>query len=396
MYHLKMKFLLGTLISLALLLFIAGDALGVAATTPFKTTGKANCGGWNIFTSPNSGTLSNAFYAVSADSATDVWAVGNFTNGGGTQTLVEQWNGSAWNIVSSPDPGAVANNLYGVAALAANNVWAVGDLTSGNFQTQPLIENWNGTTWSVIQGPMPPSNPSLLYAVAAVSANDIWAVGSYLSGKYQQTLTEHWNGSTWSIITSPNVGQYTNVLHGISAVASNDVWAVGYRYDKTGNIFTLIEHWNGTSWSISSPPKHGNTSGDLLSVAAIATNDIWAVGDFPNSIQQETLTEHWNGSRWNVVTSPNPSGSLRSVLNGVTAISSNNIWAVGTYNDGTATQTLTEQWNGSWSIVPSPNTSASESFLAGVATAPGTNSLWSVGDFVNSGYKENTLTAYYC
>ena len=60
-----------------------------------------------------------------------------------------------------------------------------------------------------------------------------------------QTLVEHWNGSAWSVVPSPNVGgSYDNALYGVAAVSANDVWAVGHDGDPiTGQ--TLVEHWNG-------------------------------------------------------------------------------------------------------------------------------------------------------
>lgn len=45
---------------------------------------------------------------------------------------------------------------------------------------------------------MPSPNPApgtgVLQGVAGTASNDVWAVGSYVSGTYWQTLTEHWNG----------------------------------------------------------------------------------------------------------------------------------------------------------------------------------------------------------
>ena len=48
------------------------------------------------------------------------------------------------------------------------------------------------------------------------------------NGSIDQTLTEHWNGTAWSVVASPNLGTSDNVLYGVAAVAANDVWAVGY------------------------------------------------------------------------------------------------------------------------------------------------------------------------
>ena len=127
-----------------------------------------------------------------------------------------------------------------------------------------------------------------LAALAVVSANDIWAVGN--SGTYggqRSTLAEHWNGSTWSIAPTPNGPNEVNWLLGADAVASNDVWAVGYSATNPPEQSfrrTLIEHWNGSAWSVipspnPTPPLSGGpVSNELYGVAAVSANDVWAVG----------------------------------------------------------------------------------------------------------------------
>src|ERR1043165_7899800 len=60
----------------------------------------------------------------------------------------------------------------------------------------------------------------------------------------------------WSVVSSPNP-DIVNVLNDVEVVTANDVWAVGFSQNQT-----LIEHWDGTSWSgVSSP-----TGGDRKSV----------------------------------------------------------------------------------------------------------------------------------
>ena len=73
-----------------------------------------------------------------------------------------------------------------------------------------------------------------------------------------QTLVEHWNGSAWSVVPSPNApGTRSNSLVSVSAVAANDVWAVGYSLIGFTHQ-TLIEHWDGSSWTwcrVRTPPR---------------------------------------------------------------------------------------------------------------------------------------------
>jgi len=101
--------------------------------------------------------------------------------------------------------------------------------------------------WSVVPSPNSNVVPNGLSAVATVSANDVWAVGS--SGSQRsggQTLIEHWDGAHWQIVKSPSPGSRYNTLYGVTAVSVTNVWAVGYYVNASQVTQTLIEHWNGT------------------------------------------------------------------------------------------------------------------------------------------------------
>jgi hypothetical protein len=63
-------------------------------------------------------------------------------------TLILGWNGTAWSQVSSPSPGPASNVLTGVSADSATDAWAVGSYLSKSVR-DTLILHWNGTAWSV-------------------------------------------------------------------------------------------------------------------------------------------------------------------------------------------------------------------------------------------------------
>jgi hypothetical protein len=105
---------------------------------------------------------------------------------------------------------------------------------------------------------------------------------------------------TWKVVNSPGISFGPNTLRSVAAVSSNDVWAVGYG---------LIEHWNGSNWSLV-PSAPGGNPADLRGVTTVASNDVWAVGrrqETTTQGYQKTLVEHWDGSAWTVVPSPNGS-----------------------------------------------------------------------------------------
>src|SRR5258708_983260 len=372
------------IIGLTIFGFMRSDRLGAVAASPQST--KANvaastCGSWSVVASPSY--RQSYFSSVAAISASDIWAVGNYltNNSGPSGTLIEHWNGSTWSI--TPGPAIAGSSLNGVAALASNDVWAVGanyNTTIRRYQT--LTEHWNGSSWSVVSSPNPSnlSGQVSLNSIVAISANDIWAAGdSQIGNGNYQTLIEHWDGTQWSIIASPNVGSssFSNYLYGIAAVSSNNVYAVGMYMTNPGYTRqTLIEHWNGTQWSVITSPNVGTIPSGLEGVSVVSANNIWAVGFYGPQSANQPLVEHWDGSQWNVVSSPNV-GSGTNALLAIKAISATNILAVGystISSSSNVTQTLIEHWNGTqWSVTSSSSPGTYRNSLNGIARVPGTS-----------------------
>lgn len=278
-----------------------------------------------------------------------------------------------WSVVPSPN-GNGSSGLNTVAVVSANALWAVGNVNDPVTHVQTtLIEFWDGSQWQIVSSPTPSPEFNNLYGVTAIAANDAWAVGFYANSVgIAQTLIEHWNGSSWSVVPSPNAGSQGSELFGVAAVSARDVWAVGFAATSTGDQKALIEHWNGKQWRV--VPSPTASSVDVLSsVAAVSANDVWAVGT--SSTEAQPLIEHWNGARWQIVPGAATGGELR----GVAAASASDVWAVGDApsSDGPS-QALIEHWNGSaWSVVPSPQV-ATPALLSGVAAVSATD-VWVVG-----------------
>jgi hypothetical protein len=347
---------------------------------------------WTLINSPNANNQANELHGVSAAAENDAWAVGTvyadntFTK---SRTLIEHWDGTRWSVVKSPNTSASINILEAVAAVSANDVWAVGIGITG-FSTTPLIEHWNGIAWSIVANPG--TTVGGLAGVAVVAANDVWAVGTGLTGDEDSTLTLHWNGAAWSLVPSPNVGpEVDNGLAGVTAIASDDVWAVGTQQPTSLTApHTLTLHWDGTAWSIVPSANTSQTSANhLLAAAAVASDDVWATGFTPSI----ALAEHWDGNSWSVVPTPIITGANSPSLSGAVALASDNVWSVGQFfqNSQSRSRTLTELWNGSnWSVVSSPNHGNSHNFLNAVTATPG-GALWAVGAFYNNQGIERTL-----
>src|SRR3954452_20503234 len=105
-------------------------------------------------------------------------------------------------------------------------------------------------------------------------------------------------------------------LYGVAALATNDVWAVG-----EGDA---VEHWNGSTWH--EQRLDNSLDGELKGIAALAANDMWAVGGYtlaPGLDWGDSY--HWNGTTWSHFDSEGDFGPL----NAVASLAVNDVWAVG-------------------------------------------------------------------
>jgi hypothetical protein len=294
--------------------------------------------------------------AVAAISATDVWAVGASVNSTpNVSTLIENWNGSSWSIVSSPNP-ATNNVLRGVAADSTGDVWAVGYSNSGTSSSDtPLVEQWDGTSWNVVTTASLPSGISGGFTgVAAIpGTNELWAVGTMFNNVGTptfHTLIEQYDGTNWNIVPSPDPttwgSQTQSFLGGIAVNNANDAWAVG-EYGVAGNpsqAYGLYKHWDGTSWS----NVIGQSTGRFGSI-----EQLFGISQIPGTDQFVEVGSNYSG-----------------------------------YSPYTSSKTVVDQWNGiSWNLISSPNRLSHNnyySYLNSVA-AVSTTSMWAVGG--SDGYK---------
>ncbi|HTS35159.1 MAG TPA: hypothetical protein VMH04_05765 [Candidatus Solibacter sp.] len=329
--------------------------------------------------------FNNGLNAVSANSPTDIWAVGQ---------AVMHYDGTAWTAFR-PAMQNVISELNGVVNISPTLAWLGGGTENQQGVRGQIIEQWNGSKWSVFPGPkFNAGDQPDIFAMTSTSASDIWAIGSLLGDDGQQLfyLFEHYDGTKWTATTQISGDAF---LFGASADATNDVWAVGFNGPENDDSRTLAMHFHGSTWKSVPTPSVGNGANQLNGVLALAPNNVWAVGfSTPDAPPKEdatlTLIEHFDGTSWSVVPSPNvgPNSIYQSNrLFGLTANSPTDIWAFGSYfdADGSGQQfTLLEHWDGtSWTIQPSPNPTkksvnfVSDLLFAGTVTAPG--NIWIVG-----------------
>jgi len=334
------------------------------------------CGpAWRVVESPNPSDEYSELRAVAALSPRSAWAAGTKGTEEYALTLVERWDGARWSEVPSPSVSNYSNHLHAVSASSEGNAWAVGGSHRGSEFWQTLALRWDGAMWRVV----PTLNLSpitILNGVAALSPSDVWAVGEYSQGRQGQgprTLILHWDGNNWKVVPSPDGGT-EGALNAVAARSADDVWAVGSQSSAPGAVpQPLALHWDGEKWTALPVPG----AGELWAVSSASPQDVWAVGNSG----PRTLTMRWDGAQWSPVESPNPGDGANS-LTSVAALSPNNVWAAGSQNVGGIDRPLALHWDGTaWKASPAPYVGEHLSALAGVAAAT-PDDIWAVGSYI--------------
>jgi hypothetical protein len=273
----------------------AGSAYSTKAAGDVPLAESWNGKSWRVETTPSpAGGTDPTLYAVSCTSASACTAVGDYMNKAGLpQSLIERWNGKTWAIQIAAKSAKRSWLIGGVSCPTLTACTAVGYQNSGTGDATPLIEGWNGKTWTAQKAALPKGAPGgALDSVSCTSPAACTATGVNFSGT-APTLAERWNGKTWTVQPTPNPSNFTTSLatvelDGVSCTSAKACTAVG-SYQPGGMDAYFAEVWNGTAWKLQSTPvPAGSQGGNLLGVSC-STRGCTAVGAYFSSAGQVTL-----------------------------------------------------------------------------------------------------------
>lgn len=267
---------------------------------------------------------------------------------------------------TQPVPAYVgAGLLYGVAVAPDGSVFVAGrsdkPVGSGTDGWPHLARLEDGAFVNVpLEHPSPlpvGMEEAALYDVAALSATEAWAVGTYNRQHVDgfvgfQTLALHLTESGWQQVDTPltPVGGTGAALMDVEAYAPDDVWACGWRVATevvNTDTVALLLHWDGSSWTeLPTPPVLGDMQ-IFEDLVKLPSGDVWCVGAYGPTFSSFPYVCRWDGSDWTLYEGlPVPPG-LNS-LTGVDAAGANDIWMAGRSTTTTGGQALVLRWNGSF------------------------------------------------
>jgi hypothetical protein len=274
----------------------------VASETRRQLMEQVSAGRWHKVRPPAVPVANPALTAITCPGARDCWAVGGSSTHG--SALIEHWAGGRWELVSSPRLGGA--QLESVACATPDLCWAAGGKQSRRNKTSNVLEQWDGSGWSLISA-LPGGLQPVLFS-CPISGHCL-----ILGLRNGRTAAVRYAGGRWLTAAVPR-GLPDGRLP-VFLACSGASTCLTVQRAAAGMI---TEAWNGVSWT--SGPASGPAYPAGLSCSVI--QGCWLVGA---SSSLRPVAAHWQGGRW----VPAPVGGPPSLgyLGGLACESS--CWAVG-------------------------------------------------------------------
>ena len=189
----------------------------------------------------------------------------------------------------TPNVGNSVTRLTAVTALSANDAWSVGLWRDNPAGRGPLALRWNGSAWS--ETSLPSTSHLGSYpeteGVDATQSSDVWLVGNVTTTYPTNNLplVLRWRGGSWDYVNTVTLRPQTvypfaargGFLYEVDALASDDIWAVGQAVgygDGGATSVPLAAHWDGSGWSDVEVPRVASRHHALDDVVAISHDDV--------------------------------------------------------------------------------------------------------------------------
>jgi hypothetical protein len=276
------------------------------------------------------------------------------------------WNGATWSAATLPS--GMSTWFIAASAPAASDIWAV------TFEGGWIL-HYNGSKWTVAKHL---TGNGELTGVTALSAKNVWVFGG--GGSEGGLGTWHFDGTTWKKWTTG----LANGLENATAVSASDIWAVGSRQAP----YDTIVRFNGKTWSLANAKGIPAGQWTFWDLRVVSDKDVWVpASEFLNNSEVPFLL-HYNGTSWTKLALPwaVPTGQS-SEIRAITPDGHGGLWFSGftiSGGDNSVTtfymvrRTAAGQWLRT-KIGASSNTGLSGASLTGIAQVPGTGSVWGAG-----------------
>lgn len=282
---------------------------------------------------------------ISCASEAKCWAVGSDA---GSAFVGEYESGVGFTASTIPQTVPFmaegdASELNGVACTSSNYCIAVGNSLGGTISLQ-----YNGIHWKEIATPTQFSYGSSLLSISCVTSR-CWSVGTSEVAGATIPLIEYFDGSTWSVRSSPVIGSSDAQLQGISCIAITQCYAVG-TLNKNGTFGPLAEEYEQSKWVVNQFSPRLVHDFHLTAVSCVSFAQCYAVG----SDGTKPVVLHSENGSWKLISQNYNTNKGKASFNGISCTRNYHCWAVGTSISSIGqTEAIDDYFDGTkWNVMP--------------------------------------------
>jgi hypothetical protein len=314
----------------------------------------------------------NFSYSVSCASSTFCVAVGRYVNTAGALVgLVDTLSGTTWTATAAPLPAGVTATLsefFGVGCASVTSCAVAGEyVDAGTGAGIGLLLVLANGTWTATSAPLPANAASgsgqhtQLFQDVCATPSSCVAVGVYAAGAPSKPLIETWNGSTWSGREGPvpadDEATAFDQLSAVSCGSPSSCVAVGTYQATSGRGFGLIDQLSDGTWSTAKAPEPANAAttgsplvGQLNEVSCPSPVFCLTAGTYTATGNVDTaMVDTWSGGSWSSTVAPLPANAAsgaQSLGRTASCYSPVSCSVAGTYTDPGFTQGYVDTWTG--------------------------------------------------
>ena len=305
-----------------------------------------------------------------------LFVAGTFSESGGVFSLsIARWDGSAWSALSGPSLPGISGGYAWVHSLTVHDdgtgskLYVGGEFTQAGGLEALNIARWDGSSWSVLDGPAGNGASEIVSALASFDdggGTGLFAGGDFdLAGGVPVGKIARWNGGAWSPLsaaTGHGLGSSAVALEVFDDGGGPEVIAGGY-FGSAGDIpASSVAAWDGDHWSALDGPSGDGIRGEVRALEVWDRGsgpELYAGGGFSvaGGLPIKTVA-CWNGIEWAAL-----AGSSGTWMGGIRDLAvfddgtGSALFAGGSFTQvsGVAADRIAK-WNGSvWSPLAGPS-----------------------------------------
>jgi hypothetical protein len=272
-----------------------------------------------------------------------------------------------WGVQTIPKPTPSAYSTLASVACPSND-WCISvgaTFTSPTLETQnPISELRKGTAWQLVQVPKPAgASYGALSSVSCLSISNCYAVGAYSNGPVNHPLIEHWNGSAWSVLPTGIPASRSIALTLIKCTSATSCLALGNEAVGNAAAPPLVDalygtRWNGSQWAPTSlkGSPYGASRAGLTSMSCASATACFAMGFATLNGEYLPVVERYANGVWSEIALPVPAGRRVAIWTAVSCSSATSCLAVGQLGPtGDSQGVFAASWNGQrWKAAAAP------------------------------------------